>query len=195
MSTLGHFTLHSPAVNRRELPHFMDTYKELCEKDLDFAFGVKTDFSVPGHGQRVRDMTFRDPNVWSFYEEEDVFGFPSDEPHFTLALIDDRDEYVASLIVKWVPKSHLCDARFFVCSINSPPEHVKLLFEVFERMVEHLWRSYHPCEYFHALKMEDYMELFVFSAIVPDECIAAMELCDFHYDRDNGMVLKGIGFV
>ena len=209
MANLDTFTLYSPTVNRRDLPHFMDTYKELRAKNLDFAFGVKTDFSFD-HGKMVRDMTFKNPVVWSLFSEEDICGLPSDEPHFTLALLDrgndthdkcdksnkcdKRDKGVACLVAKWVPKNEFCDARLFVSSINSPLEHIKLLFEVLERMIEHLWRSYDPREYFLSLKLEDYVELFVFAGIVSEECIAAMQLCDFHYDVERGMVLKGLGF-
>ena len=183
------------ACYARHLPHFQATLNGIRDADLEIDFGVDTDFSMPGHGQRIRQEIFENGKIISNYSMANIkyYGLR----YITLALVDVsemNDHYLACLVATWVTDEGE-EPTLFISSINTSEEFTLLLFEVLERMIEFLWLTNSEDERFEPLQEADEILITIDPAALSDECAVGLMGTGFRVDPDSGMLLKGLAFI
>ncbi len=151
---------------------FQSTLDTLKSSGLEFAFGIDTDFSCPGHGQCIRNMMFGG-HVSPCFDESDLCLL--ERPYFALALMDMSDEYVACLIAHWKPAISHTPARVVVDFVVAPEKYTPILFEVTQALFEYLWLTEEKDEIFSDLKHQECLNLTVNKSILPPASVSALE--------------------
>ena len=172
---------------------FQSTLDRLKSHGLEFAFGIDTDFSCPGHGRCIRDMlSGRGMSSCIF---ESVLS-RLEKPYFALALMNASDEYVACLIAHWGPPSSSTPARVVIDLINMPETCISILFEVMETMIRYFWLTEEEGECFNDLKHLKSLEMICIRNMISEISLSTLKGLEYAQSFEDGeeMLVKLLVF-